>query len=64
MNDIYSFSGVITAPGPNPDINKFEGSLQLDDRMISLCEKHLLLQGTFLKSTDWTIGIVIYTGKI
>ena len=61
--EIYGFNGQIQAPAPNPEINKFEATLYLDEGSLSLSEKNLLLQGTFLKSTDWVVGIVVYSGN-
>lgn len=63
INQIYRFHGIIEAPPPNPEINKFDATLLLDDHIISLSEKNLLLQGTFLKNTEWVIGMVVYTGN-
>ncbi len=68
MHEIHSFNGVIECPLPNAEIDKFDSTLTLSDdardqTVISLSQKNLLLQGTVLKSTEWVIGMVVYTGN-
>jgi len=64
MHEIENFNGVIDAPAPNAEIEKFDSTLTMEDgSVISLSQKNLLLQGTVMKSTEWAIGMVVYTGN-
>ena len=70
----FTFSGVIFADMPNPELYQLNGKMHLkyldnknknsknvviDDPLSS---KQLLLKGAKLKNTEWVIGIVVYSG--
>jgi hypothetical protein len=50
---------------PNADLYKFDSTLQLSnsEEKLSLSEKQLLYQGSFLKNTDWVYALAVYTGE-
>ena len=53
----------------NGSIHRFNGSVDFKEpdtsvrRRVALSEKNLLLRGSVLRATEWTVGIVAYTGK-
>jgi len=49
---------------PNNDLEKFQGTLQLDGQpnKIPLMNKNLLLRGCTLRNSEFAIGIVVYAG--
>lgn len=54
----------ITAPHPNDDVHKFEGTMDIEGHpTISLNLKNICFRGCVLEDTDWVIGAVVYTGK-
>lgn len=66
-NEPY-INGYIVCDPPNSELYEFHGSLNLTDGVIYthnvlvLSENQLLLKGSWLKNTEWVIGIVVYSG--
>lgn len=60
------FAGSLLCDVPNDALDSWEGHLTLNDdksKEVHVCSiKHLLLRGTFLRNTEWAVGVVIYTG--
>lgn len=57
-------NAIIECEQPNPEFDRFNGTMTVDNsQKLSLSCFEMLLQGTFLKNTDWACGIVIYTGN-
>lgn len=57
----------LTIEPPNSSIGHFSGSI-MNKRsskatMRAMDEKNLILRGSIMKATEWTIGVVVYTGK-
>lgn len=57
----------LTIEPPNSSIGHFSGSV-MNKRsskatMRAMDEKNLILRGSVMKATEWTIGVVVYTGK-
>jgi magnesium-transporting ATPase (P-type) len=59
-NMIQNIGGVIQCSLPNADLHDFDANL---DEKTPLGNEQLLLQGTFLKSTEWIYAVVVYTGN-
>ncbi|KAK9718580.1 hypothetical protein K7432_005404 [Basidiobolus ranarum] len=64
--EVIAFDGVVHCPQPNGQIYRFDARLELSpdsDEFSALTSKQLLLQGTFLKNTDFAYGLSVYTGN-
>eukprot|EP01041_Mallomonas_annulata_P008259 gene8259-16990_t len=48
---------------PNSAIHNFMGTLFFGDREISVDASNLLLRGSSLRNTRWTLGLVVYAGR-
>ena len=66
LNLLKWFAGSLLCDVPNDTLDNWEGHLTLNDdtsKEVHVCSiKHLLLRGTFLRNTDWAVGLAIYTG--
>jgi magnesium-transporting ATPase (P-type) len=62
---LHDLMGVIECEHPNAEIDKFNGTITFvaSTDATSLSSFELLLQGTFLKNTDWVYAVVVYTGN-
>ena len=57
-------SGYVLTEAPNEKVNDFTGQLFLDGAKPQLLDRQiLLLRGCQLRSTDWILGLVMYTGR-
>ncbi|KAF0978581.1 hypothetical protein FDP41_002401 [Naegleria fowleri] len=66
IEKLSSMKGKISCELPNQDIHTFKGSLSLEGHSVHelpLSHLNLLLKGSILKSTEYAIGIAVYTGK-
>ncbi|ORY03000.1 phospholipid-translocating P-type ATPase [Basidiobolus meristosporus CBS 931.73] len=64
--EVIAFDGVVHCPQPNGDIYKFDARLESSPEsgeFSALTSKQLLLQGTFLKNTNFAYGLAVYTGN-
>ncbi|KAK9764787.1 hypothetical protein K7432_007425 [Basidiobolus ranarum] len=64
--EVIAFDGVVHCPQPNGHIYKFDARLESSPEsgeFSALTSKQLLLQGTFLKNTDFAYGLSVYTGN-
>ncbi len=66
LPDFNDVKAEINCDPPNPNINKFAGTLSYQGKGIKfdtkMNHKNLLLRGCKVKNTDWVIGLAIYTG--
>ena len=61
--------GLIECPVPNNDIRRFDGNLRLfppfiENDLFSLTINNTLLQGCYLRNTEWACGVAVYTGNL
>jgi hypothetical protein len=56
------FSCTINSEGPNNGIYKFEGTMDVDGKTISLGPENLLLRGSMLRNTEAAFGVAVFTG--
>ena len=65
-NNIINIKGIIQCDLPNPSLYILNGKANMRLNGVGnefpLDAKNLLLKGAKLRNTEWTIGIVIYTG--
>jgi phospholipid-translocating P-type ATPase (flippase) len=47
---------------PNPRIYQFNGLIYYNNKKYPLDKDNLLLAGSFLRNTQWVIGVAVYTG--
>ncbi|XP_004680378.1 PREDICTED: phospholipid-transporting ATPase IB-like [Condylura cristata] len=60
---LSSLSGKIKCEGPNRHFNSFIGTLYLRGKSpIPIRPDQILLRGTRLRNTQWTLGVVVYSG--
>lgn len=59
---IAGINGQIISEKPNSSLYTYEGSLNLEGKLIPMSPDQLLLRGANLKNTNWIQGIVIFTG--
>ena len=52
----------IECDAPNRSLFDFNGCMTLDDKVCPLSMENMILRGSDLKSSEWTLGLVIYTG--
>jgi phospholipid-transporting ATPase len=52
-SDLVSFDAFITAEPPNTRLYTFYGTLTMNNQVLSLSAKQVLLRGCMLKNTDW-----------
>lgn len=62
-DQLQAFKGTIECPEPNSRIYSFDANIKIDGKTHSLDVNQLLLQGTFLRNTDYIYGAVVYTGN-
>eukprot|EP01137_Pigoraptor_chileana_P025686 Opistho-2@95508 len=63
-----AFSACVVCRSPNAEIYKFDSRLHLErdsaeSEALSLGTSQFLLQGTFLRNTDFVYGLAVYTGN-
>lgn len=59
--ELQTYRAKIECPYPNRHIYSFDANLY-DGELTSLNYQHLLLQGTFIRNTDFVYGVSVYTG--
>lgn len=57
-----SFSNMIVCDEPNNMLYTFNGYFEIDENLVPLDNKQVLLRGCVLRNTQWVIGVVVYTG--
>ena len=55
-------SGFLKVPMPCNDLVSLDGTLTYNSNTYSFSMHNCVLRGTFLKNTDWIIGVALYTG--
>lgn len=53
---------IIRYERPNQYLDKFSGSVEMNNKLIPLESKNLLLRGCTLKNVKYVYGIVLYNG--
>ncbi|KAI3798567.1 hypothetical protein L1987_33844 [Smallanthus sonchifolius] len=59
---VENISGVIKCEKPNRNIYGFLGTMEVDQKQVSLGPSNIVLRGCVLKNTSWAVGVVVYTG--
>ncbi|KAD7478446.1 hypothetical protein R6Q59_007886 [Mikania micrantha] len=62
MHITEKISGVIKCEKPNRNIYGFLGTMEIDQKPLSLGPSNIVLRGCVLKNTSWAVGVVVYTG--
>uniref|UniRef100_A0AAQ6A9D3 Phospholipid-transporting ATPase n=1 Tax=Amphiprion ocellaris TaxID=80972 RepID=A0AAQ6A9D3_AMPOC len=60
---VYLSSGEVRCEPPNNRLDKFKGTLTLDQQVSSLDNDKVLLRGCTLRNTEWCFGLVVFGGK-
>ncbi|KAK4292264.1 hypothetical protein Pmani_034959 [Petrolisthes manimaculis] len=60
---IGTFQGEVRCEPPNNQLNKFDGTLYMNDNALPLDNDKILLRGCILRNTQWCYGIVIFAGR-
>ncbi|PRP74084.1 phospholipid-transporting ATPase 2-like isoform 1 [Planoprotostelium fungivorum] len=64
---LSQFMGMIECARPNAEIYRFDSRMKMNSYeeyySVSLSEKQLLLQATYLRNTDHVVGVAVYTGN-
>lgn len=55
-------TGVITSEGPNPNLIRYEGTLEWNNNRYALDINHIILRGCTIRNTEWCYGIVVFAG--
>lgn len=64
INKTVRIRGSIICNIPTSELTKFNGVIELNRlHNYSFNVKQLLYKGTFLRNTDWVVGVVCYTGS-
>ena len=61
--DAFVTSGLCEAEAPHGNLYQFKGRIKVGRKNYSLDYEQMLLKGTYLRNTDWVVGLVVYTGK-
>ncbi|XP_029941465.1 phospholipid-transporting ATPase ID, partial [Salarias fasciatus] len=59
---LASFKGEVRCEPPNNRLDKFKGTLTLNEDTFSLDNDKVLLRGCTLRNTEWCFGLVIFGG--
>lgn len=57
-------SGEVRCEPPNNRLDKFKGTLSLNEQTYALDNDKVLLRGCTLRNTEWCFGLVIFGGKL
>ncbi|KAK3887894.1 hypothetical protein Pcinc_008044 [Petrolisthes cinctipes] len=60
---IGTFQGEVECELPNNQLNKFVGTLHMNNNALPLDNDKILLRGHILRNTQWCYGIVIFAGR-
>ncbi|KAI3794530.1 hypothetical protein L1987_37162 [Smallanthus sonchifolius] len=60
--EVENIRGVIKCEKPNRNIYGFLGTMEVDQKQVSLGPSNIVLRGCVLKNTSWAVGVVVYTG--
>ncbi|EGC31992.1 hypothetical protein DICPUDRAFT_49853 [Dictyostelium purpureum] len=63
LNQLSSFNGLIECEHPNKRLYSFSGSLLMEQKVLPISIKQVLLRGTMLRNTKWINGLVLYSGR-
>ena len=56
------FYSKVVCEQPNPQLYSFMGNIEVDNTQWPIGKNHILLAGSFLRNTEWTMGAAVYTG--
>jgi phospholipid-translocating ATPase len=67
--NVWFCQGLIECPIPDNDTRRFDGNLRLfppfiENDLFSLTINNTLLQGCYLRNTEWACGVAVYTGTL
>lgn len=64
LPELASIRGELRCEVPHHVLYSFKGTVQIEgeDNPIPLDQEQLLLQGSFLRNTDWVVGVIAYAG--
>ncbi|CAF1120882.1 unnamed protein product [Adineta ricciae] len=63
IDRLVSFNGEIECEAPNNRLERFQGNLIWNEKVLALTNENILLRGAKLKNTQWVFGIVCYAGS-
>ncbi|CAF0855884.1 unnamed protein product [Adineta ricciae] len=63
IDGLASFNGEIECEAPNNRLERFQGNLIWNEKVLALKNENILLRGAKLKNTQWVFGIVCYAGS-
>ncbi|XP_005729387.1 phospholipid-transporting ATPase ID-like [Pundamilia nyererei] len=59
---LAAFNGEVRCEPPNNRLDKFKGTLTMNDDIYALDNDKMLLRGCTLRNTEWCFGLVIFGG--
>lgn len=62
IEELASFKGEVRCEPPNNRLDKFKGTLAVDEDTFALDNDKVLLRGCTLRNTEWCFGLVIFGG--
>uniref|UniRef100_A0A3P8S2G8 Phospholipid-transporting ATPase n=1 Tax=Amphiprion percula TaxID=161767 RepID=A0A3P8S2G8_AMPPE len=62
IDKLATFKGEVRCEPPNNRLDKFKGTLTLDQQVSSLDNDKVLLRGCTLRNTEWCFGLVVFGG--
>lgn len=62
LQALSSFDGEVICEAPNNKLDKFTGTLTVQEKKHSLDNGRMLLRGCTLRNTEWCFGLVIFAG--
>ncbi|XP_075885168.1 phospholipid-transporting ATPase ID-like [Nelusetta ayraudi] len=62
LERLAAFKGEVRCEPPNNRLDKFQGTLNLDDQMVALDNDKILLRGCTVRNTEWCFGLVLFAG--
>uniref|UniRef100_A0A665U7V2 Phospholipid-transporting ATPase n=1 Tax=Echeneis naucrates TaxID=173247 RepID=A0A665U7V2_ECHNA len=62
IDALAGFNGEVRCEAPNNRLDKFKGTLTLNEQAYALDNDKVLLRGCTLRNTEWCFGLVIFGG--
>ncbi|XP_032426049.1 phospholipid-transporting ATPase ID-like [Xiphophorus hellerii] len=62
IDDLSAFRGEVRCEPPNNHLDKFKGTLTVDEQQHGLDNDKILLRGCTVRNTEWCFGLVIFAG--
>ncbi|CAK6954741.1 phospholipid-transporting ATPase ID-like [Scomber scombrus] len=62
IDALAGFNGEVRCEPPNNRLDKYKGTLTLNEQMYALDNDKVLLRGCTLRNTEWCFGLVVFGG--